>query len=341
MTTAYLVSASSIAVGSLLAPGGNLAVAGSVKAGAFTSPTDADLVLEPGVYSSSPATKRNTICYVGDGNAGHSNQTGAFVMQGSTNIILDSHGIGAGGGDETVNQWKHVYTGVDEGATHDVAVETSFAGSYTFTPRGAAFWQTTFNSASTIGCRFFDNANSVNAFQVTSNGSAFRSTVDAHQGGAIQLASATPTGATVPASGKFWFWYDGTKPQGLDSAGNVYTMLATTSGGAGQLAAGNSISLVSPNISLIASTNVNPNAPTIDYDADIHVFRNHAGGHTNMVVGTPTTGEGGGVGTIFIGECTTIPPNNPTLGFQIYVDPADHKLKAKGASGTITTLALP
>jgi hypothetical protein len=34
-------------------------------------------------------------------------------------------------------------------------------------------------------------------------------------------------------------------------------------------------------------------------------------------------------------------PAAPTAGFVIYVDAADHRLKARGSAGTITTLANP
>jgi len=46
-------------------------------------------------------------------------------------------------------------------------------------------------------------------------------------------------------------------------------------------------------------------------------------------------------GVLCLKECSTIPAGNPTAGFYLYVDPADHILKAKGASGTVTSLANP
>ena len=48
-----------------------------------------------------------------------------------------------------------------------------------------------------------------------------------------------------------------------------------------------------------------------------------------------------GVGVMALGEATTIPSTNPGAGFVVYVDPADHKLKCRGKSGTVTILALP
>jgi len=50
---------------------------------------------------------------------------------------------------------------------------------------------------------------------------------------------------------------------------------------------------------------------------------------------------GGGVNVFFVGTATTAPTTNPTGGFLLYVDPADNKLKARGPSGTVTTLATP
>lgn len=47
------------------------------------------------------------------------------------------------------------------------------------------------------------------------------------------------------------------------------------------------------------------------------------------------------IGGTFIATATTIPSGNPTSGFYLYVDPADNKLKCRGSSGTVTTLALP
>jgi hypothetical protein len=44
---------------------------------------------------------------------------------------------------------------------------------------------------------------------------------------------------------------------------------------------------------------------------------------------------------MFIGTAGAAPTGNPSGGFFLYVDPADNKLKARGPSGTVTTLALP
>ncbi len=54
------------------------------------------------------------------------------------------------------------------------------------------------------------------------------------------------------------------------------------------------------------------------------------------------TNWGGMQGGMFLSEVAcVIPTSNPTSGFFIYVDPADHKLKCRGPSGTVTTLANP
>jgi hypothetical protein len=44
---------------------------------------------------------------------------------------------------------------------------------------------------------------------------------------------------------------------------------------------------------------------------------------------------------VYIAEASAIPTGNPSSGFFLYVDPADHKLKVRGSSGTVTTLANP
>jgi len=44
---------------------------------------------------------------------------------------------------------------------------------------------------------------------------------------------------------------------------------------------------------------------------------------------------------VYLAEATAIPTANPSAGYFIYVDPADHKLKARGPSGTVTTIANP
>jgi len=44
---------------------------------------------------------------------------------------------------------------------------------------------------------------------------------------------------------------------------------------------------------------------------------------------------------VFLATAGTIPSGNPAAGFFLYVDPADNKLKCRGPSGTVTTLALP
>lgn len=46
-------------------------------------------------------------------------------------------------------------------------------------------------------------------------------------------------------------------------------------------------------------------------------------------------------GWLRMSNTAAAPTSNPTAGFIIYVDPADDKLKCRGKSGTITTLALP
>ena len=56
-----------------------------------------------------------------------------------------------------------------------------------------------------------------------------------------------------------------------------------------------------------------------------------------LIGGDPSNG----VGVVALGEAGTIPSTNPAAGHIIYVDPADHKLKARGKSGTVTILALP
>ncbi len=61
----------------------------------------------------------------------------------------------------------------------------------------------------------------------------------------------------------------------------------------------------------------------------------------NTQLGSLTGSFGGGVGVVGITEATTAPTSNPIAGFVLFVDPADHILKARGPSGTVTPLALP
>lgn len=61
----------------------------------------------------------------------------------------------------------------------------------------------------------------------------------------------------------------------------------------------------------------------------------------NGSIGLWSASFGGGVGVLAIGVANTAPTSNPTSAFLVYMDPADNALKARGPSGTVTTLALP
>lgn len=50
---------------------------------------------------------------------------------------------------------------------------------------------------------------------------------------------------------------------------------------------------------------------------------------------------GSGAGVVGLGKATTNPSSNPVHGFVLYVDSATGQLKARGSSGTVTTLAVP
>lgn len=56
---------------------------------------------------------------------------------------------------------------------------------------------------------------------------------------------------------------------------------------------------------------------------------------------TNLAGSGSGRGLLRLHNALAIPTSTPTAGFEVYVDPADGRLKARGASGTVTVLAQP
>ena len=65
------------------------------------------------------------------------------------------------------------------------------------------------------------------------------------------------------------------------------------------------------------------------------------GGAGNIALGTVPANYGNGLRVVFLATATAVPTTNPTGGFFQYVDPADNKLKVRGPSGTVTTLAFP
>jgi hypothetical protein len=79
------------------------------------------------------------------------------------------------------------------------------------------------------------------------------------------------------------------------------------------------------------------------YDAGTTADANNRGNvfKTNTQLFKTTLDFGGGAGVLGIAAAVTAPSTNPTNGVILYVDPADNKLKCRGAAGTVTVLAVP
>ena len=76
-------------------------------------------------------------------------------------------------------------------------------------------------------------------------------------------------------------------------------------------------------------------------------FQVQTAGSTQLTIdvsgnyGLGTTSFGGAIKALSLVTATQAPVSTPTSAFVLFVDPADNKLKAKGPSGTTTTLANP
>lgn len=91
-----------------------------------------------------------------------------------------------------------------------------------------------------------------------------------------------------------------------------------------------------------ASLTIKPGVGTGTGGSGKLIFQTAPVGSSGSTANTATTRvEIDRDGVLLLKECSTIPASNPTAGFYLFVDPADHALKARGASGTVTTLANP